>query len=77
MQTFPDTGFVRLHQILTVIPIGKSSWWDGVKKGRFPKPIKLSERCTAWKVEDIKNLIKQLSENGQKQDGSPAPQARF
>ena len=58
----PETGFVRLSQILEVIPIGKTSWWEGVKSGRFPKSVKLSERCTAWKAEDIRELIKELSE---------------
>jgi prophage regulatory protein len=58
----PETGFVRLPQVLMVIPIGRTSWWAGVKSGRFPKPVKLSERCTAWKAEDIRNLIKELSE---------------
>ena len=66
MQLIPETGFVRLPQILSVIPLGKSCWWEGVKSGRFPKPIKLSERCVAWRVEDIHNLIKKLSEQGQK-----------
>lgn len=59
--TIPETGFVRLAQILMVIPLGKSSWWKGVKSGRFPKPVKLSERCTAWRAEEIHALIKQLS----------------
>ena len=68
MQLIPETGFVRLPQILSVIPLGRSCWWEGVKSGRFPKPIKLSERCVAWRVEDIRNLIKQLSEQGQKQN---------
>jgi predicted DNA-binding transcriptional regulator AlpA len=58
----PETGFVRLPQILEVIPIGKTSWWEGVKSGRFPPSVKLSERCTAWKAEDIRDLIKRLSE---------------
>jgi predicted DNA-binding transcriptional regulator AlpA len=58
----PETGFVRLSQILEVIPLGKTSWWEGVKSGRFPKPIKLSEHCTAWKAEDIRELIQRLSE---------------
>ena len=57
-----ETGFLRLSQILEIIPIGKTCWWDGVKTGRFPKPIKISRRCTAWKVEDIRDLIKTLSE---------------
>jgi prophage regulatory protein len=58
----PETGFVRLSQVLNVIPVGKTCWWEGVKSGRFPKPIKLTERCTAWRAEDIHELIKSLSE---------------
>jgi prophage regulatory protein len=57
----PETGFVRLREVLTVIPVGKSCWWEGVKSGRYPKPVKLSARCTAWKAEDIRDLIKRLS----------------
>lgn len=62
MQHIPETGFVRLAQVLTVIPIGKTSWWAGVKEGRFPKPVKLSPRCTAWRVEDIHRLMEQLAQ---------------
>jgi prophage regulatory protein len=53
----PETGFVRLPPILTVFPISRSAFWAGVKTGKYPKPIKLSPRCTAWKVEDIRKLI--------------------
>ena len=62
MHGIPEIGFVRLSQILTVIPIGKTCWWEGVKTGRFPKPVKLSERCTAWRAEDIRKLISDLSD---------------
>ena len=65
MNNIPETGFVRLSQVLSVIPIGKTCWWEGVKSGRFPKPIKLTERCTAWRAEDIRELIKALSEHEQ------------
>jgi prophage regulatory protein len=61
MQSIPETGFLRLRQVLTVIPVCKSYWWAGVKSGRFPKPIKLSARCTVWRVEDIRELIGTLS----------------
>ena len=57
---FPQTGFVRLSSILAPkgpIPIGRSTWWAGVKSGRFPKPVKLGPRTTAWRVEDIRALI--------------------
>lgn len=62
MQTIPETGFVRLPQVLSVIPVGKSCWWRGVKSGRFPLPVKLSDRCTAWRAEEIHDLIKRISE---------------
>ncbi len=59
----PETGFLRLRQVLSLIPVGRTSWWKGVKSGRFPKPIKLSPRCTAWRAEDIRQLIKSLSDH--------------
>lgn len=57
---FPETGFVRLKQILGPqgpIPVSKSTWWAGVKSGRYPKPVKLGRRITAWRAEDIRKLI--------------------
>lgn len=67
MHQLPETGYLRLRQILgdkksnppipAIIPIGKSSWWEGVKTGRFPKPIKLGPKTTVWRVEDIRQLI--------------------
>jgi prophage regulatory protein len=56
---FPKTGFVRLKSILAPrgpIPVCKSTWWAGVKSGRFPRPVKLGPRITAWHVEDILRL---------------------
>ncbi len=40
-----------------LIPVKKSCWWAGVASGRFPKPVKLGPRVTAWRVEDIRALI--------------------
>ena len=69
--TIPETGFLRLPQVLAVIPVCKASWWAGVKSGRFPKSVKISPRCTAWKAEDIHMLIKQLSASAQVRDNDP------
>ena len=58
--TLPETGFVRLTSILAPngpIPVSKSTWWAGIKTGRFPQPVKLGPRITAWRVEDIRALI--------------------
>lgn len=56
-KSLPETGFLRLPQILELIPISKSTWWLGVQTGRFPKPTKLGRKISAWRVEDIKSLI--------------------
>lgn len=56
----PETGFVRLPEVLKVFPVSKSTWWTGVKLGRFPKPVKLGPKITAWRVEDIRALISSL-----------------
>lgn len=53
----PDAGFLRLPQVLTLIPISRSSWWDGIKKGKYPQGIKLGSRTTVWRAEDIRILI--------------------
>ena len=56
----PETGFLRLPAVLALIPVSKSTWWAGIKAGRFPQPVKIGPRTTCWRVEDIRKLI----ENG-------------
>lgn len=53
IQQFPQTGYVRLPTILRVFPVSRSTWWEGVRQQRYPQPVKLGPRITAWKVEDI------------------------
>jgi len=57
MNDFPVVGLLRLPQVLELIPVSKSTWWLGVKENRFPQPVKLGPRTTAWRVEDIRALI--------------------
>ena len=64
MQTqFPETGFVRLPQVLSVIPVSKSAWWAGVKSGIYPSSIKLGRRTTCWRASDIHALIEKFGKN--------------
>lgn len=59
----PENRLLRLPQIIgdpkadppipPIIPVSKSTWWAGVKSGRFPKPIKLGPRTTAWALSSI------------------------
>lgn len=64
MQTaLPETGFLRLETVLKYIPVGKTTWWNGVKSGRFPKAVKLGTRITTWRAEDIRALIDQADQS--------------
>ncbi|HVV97946.1 MAG TPA: AlpA family phage regulatory protein [Rhodanobacteraceae bacterium] len=54
----PETGFLRLPQVLALIPVCKTTWWNGVRSGRYPQPTRaLGKNITAWRVEDIRALI--------------------
>lgn len=58
----PHEGFVRLPQVLHVLGIGKTTFWEGIKTGRFPAPIKLGPRTAVWRVEEIRGLIDRISD---------------
>lgn len=55
--SLPDTGFIRLPQVLQIIPVARSTWWRGVKSGRYPAGVFISPGCKAWRVEDIRALV--------------------
>lgn len=70
MHELPKVGYLRLPQIIgdanrdppipAIMPVSRSTWWQGVRDGRFPKPVKLGPKTTAWRVEDIRDLIERL-----------------
>jgi hypothetical protein len=65
--TLPATGYLRLRQIIgdattepptpAIYPVSRSTWWAGVRSGRFPAPVKLGPGVTAWPVESIRELV--------------------
>lgn len=61
VESLPEAGFLRIHHILRLIPVGRSTWWAGVKRGVYPAPVRLGVRCTAWKCEDIAALSKRIA----------------
>lgn len=58
--TMPPAGLIRLPQIIgdeakgipALIPVAKSTWYEGIAAGRYPKPVKLG-RASAWRRADI------------------------
>ena len=64
--SIPSHGFLRLPQVLKIIPISRSTWLEGCRTGRFPQSIKLTARTVVWRVEDIRNFIETV---GKQQEG--------
>jgi prophage regulatory protein len=55
--SIPTIGFLRLKQVLALIPISKSKWYTGIKSGHYPAPLKMG-RTAVWRAEEIWELIK-------------------
>ena len=53
-------AFLRLPQVLEIFPISRSSWWQGCKSGKYPKPIKLGPRTTVWRKDEIEKLAEKF-----------------
>lgn len=68
----PEIGFLRLPQIIgdptadppipPIIPVSRSSWWEGIRAGKYPKPFKLGPKTTAWRVTDIHELVARVAQ---------------
>ena len=70
--TLPDSAFIREAQLVqspkrpdspAPLPFSAPTLWRKVKAGTFPKPHRLSERVTAWKVGDVRAWINQYTAN--------------
>jgi len=48
---------IRLDEVLELLPISKSTWWDGIRTGKYPTPVKLGDRITCWRLEDVLELV--------------------
>lgn len=59
MNQLPQTNdaLLRLPQVLELIPVSKSGFWQGVKEGRYPQPLRISPRVTVWSRSSIMAYI--------------------
>lgn len=55
--------YFRLNHIVAphgILPIARSTWWQGVKDGRFPAAVHLG-RIAMWRAADIEALIERIN----------------
>lgn len=62
----PDNGdgidadrLLRLKSVLAVFPVSRSAWWEGIRSGIYPPPVRIGIRSVAWRDRDIKRLVEQ------------------
>lgn len=73
MHNLSETGYLRLPQIIgrkstdtdpglpALVPVSASTLWQWVRDGKFPKPVKLGPRVTAWKVEVVRAYLEEVA----------------
>lgn len=53
----PERGYVRLKLLIQLVPFSQATLWRRVADGGFPKPKKLSDRVTAWRVDEVRQWL--------------------
>jgi prophage regulatory protein len=54
---------LRLRQVLEIVPVSATTWWEGVKTGRFPPGAKLGPSLRVWPASVIRDLVRQISDS--------------
>ena len=57
----PETGFLRLADVLRFVPVCRTAWYNGVRSGEFPQPVALGKRARGYRAQDIRDLIDRLN----------------
>lgn len=50
----PKSGYVRFPAVKAYTGLSKTTWYDGMKAGIYPKQIKVGRRAVGWDVEDLR-----------------------
>ena len=56
-----NTRMLRLPEVMHRVGLKKSSIYDGIQKGTFPNPIKLSRRAVCWPESQITDWLEKLA----------------
>ena len=60
-----ESSYLRIYHIIgdkskgirPLLPISKSTWWRGIKAGKYPRPLKIGFRVSVWRMEDLIDLL--------------------
>jgi prophage regulatory protein len=61
LENIQDIGLIRQKQLLPLVGFSAPTLWRKVKAGSFPQPIKIGEKMTAWRMEEIRIWMNELN----------------
>lgn len=56
-----ERTLLKLKEVLEIYPISKTSWYEGIRIGLYPPPIRLGKKTVAWRSTDIEAAINELN----------------
>ncbi|MBC7980300.1 MAG: AlpA family phage regulatory protein [Armatimonadetes bacterium] len=60
--------YLRLHQILAAIPVSRSTWYRGIRSGRYPMQVRISANIVGWKQSEIARLVESFDSTDAKNE---------
>ena len=55
--SMPAESLLRIRDVLALTGLGRSQLYALTAQGRFPRPVKLSVRCSAWPESEVRQWI--------------------
>lgn len=53
---------LKLPDVMAVTALSRSSIYDFIKRGKFPAPVRLSERAVGWLSTEIEMFLEQRAQ---------------
>lgn len=54
------TVLLRLSGVLSRFPVSRAHFYAGIKAGKYPKPIRLSDGIVVWNAAEIEALCRSV-----------------
>lgn len=55
-----SSRLLRLQSVLDMFPVSRAAWYQGIKEGKYPQPVRLGKRSVAWHESEVLQLIEKL-----------------
>ena len=55
-------GLVRAREGAAILRVSRATFWRYVKLGLLPRGVRLTPRCTVWRVADIEAFVTRQAE---------------